>query len=177
MSEEKTKAKRQPKAVKTVDEEARSVSIDFSNGESVSLSMDEVPEAIQNRLALHGLSQKLGDSYASIKTVEGSIEACMSVKERLVIGDWVKAREGAGARPTLVVQAVIRALEADGQTVDDERRKAIMDKLSDKAERDAALENPVIDVHYQAIRAEAAKERATKAKAKAKTEGGDLTGF
>ena len=180
MSEDETKtakAKTPPKAKKIVDEKARSVRIEFRTGEIVLQEVAKLPAEIQNRLTLHGLSQKLGDSYASISDIGESIEACQSVQERLQLGDWVKAREGAGPRPTMVVDAVVAALIADGQDVSDERKAKIVTVLSDKDERKAALKDPVIKAQYEGIRAAAAAKRAKEAKAEAKKEGGNLSKF
>ena len=175
MSDEKVK--KVPKATKTVNDETRSVVIAFSNGESITQGLDTLPKDIQNRLALHGLSQKLGDSYASIKDVGDSVEACRTIQERLNLGDWVKAREGAGPRPTMVVDAVVAALIADGQDVSDDRKAKIVKVLADKDERKAALADPVIKAQYETIRAAAAAKRAKEAKAEAKKEGGNLSKF
>ena len=175
MSDEKVK--KVPKATKTVNDETRSVVIAFSNGESITQGLDTPPKDIQNRLALHGLSQKLGDSYASIKDVGDSVEACRTIQERLNLGDWVKAREGAGPRPTMVVDAVVAALIADGQDVSDDRKAKIVKVLADKDERKAALADPVIKAQYETIRAAAAAKRAKEAKAEAKKEGGNLSKF
>ena len=171
------KAKTPPKAKKETNLEAMTVVITFRNGFVLSQEFNKLPETVQRQLGLHGLSQKIGDSYASISDLEESIETALSVQERLQLGDWVKAREGAGPRPTMVVDAVVAALIADGQDVSDERKAKIVTVLSDKDERKAALKDPVIEAQYEGIRAAAAAKRAKEAKAEAKKEGGNLSKF
>ena len=47
--------------------EATGVRFTFDNGETFPADLHALPEAMIYRLAVHGLSQKLGDSYAGAK--------------------------------------------------------------------------------------------------------------
>jgi len=147
---------------------------DFSDGTQIGVTKSNVGATCQIASFWHGLAQKLGDTYAG-KTVAEAIEAVETVLERLAADDWVKAREGAGARPSLVVDAIIAALVAAGQVVDEARKAGIVEKTKDKADRDAALANPVIKAEYERIKAERAAARASKAAAAA--EGQTLDSF
>ena len=59
-----------------------------------------LPEAIQKHLAVHGASQKIGDSYAGAKAEENPLafakESVKGVIDQLVAGIWRAAREGGG---------------------------------------------------------------------------------
>ena len=55
---------------KKVDEVGRRVKCVLGNGVCVELGLDELKPEIVTRLALHGLSQKLGDSAASFSKEE-----------------------------------------------------------------------------------------------------------
>ncbi len=101
MSKDETKPKCQAKATKVLDEDKGTVTINFINDESVVFPLSKVSDNILKRLALHGANQKLGDSYASIKTVEGSLEACQTVAERLIAGEWVQGPRSRRCLPDL----------------------------------------------------------------------------
>lgn len=140
----------------------------FANGTVLAVSEKDVGDGCRKAAFFHGLAQKIGDSYAGVKgDTTTAIENASTVIERLMGDDWVKQGEGIGARPSLVVDAVIAALEEAGETVSDDRRKAIMEKVKGKEGREGALANPVINAHYERIKAARQAERAAKAAAAA----------
>lgn len=181
-------AERQQVAVKTfidgegneskhASPEAAVLRFAFSNGTTHDISLDELPDNIKAAAAWHGLSQKCGDSYAGAKgDADEAVESFETLLERLKLGEWVRAREG-GPRPSLVVDAVVAALEEAGETVDDARKAAIVEKVKGKEARDATLANPVFRAHYERLKAEAAKARAKKAADAAKGAELDLSNF
>lgn len=126
---------------------------------------------------LHGINQKIGDSASGAKgDPDVAYEACLTTHEQIVSGEWNKKREAGegGTRPSLVVEAIIRAKQKAGQPID---REAIMAKYSGKdgeANRKAALGVPQVKAEYEQLRAEAAMARADAA-AKAAGTGGDLS--
>ena len=170
---------RQSVCTKVVDLEAKSVTLQFhdfpadgkpGDGTNVVFVYGKASPEIQARLMAHGTSQKLGDSFAGVKgDIDKGIENAQTVVERLQSGEWVRARESAGPRPSMVVDAVIAALIDDGQTVDDERRASITAKVRTSEGRETAMRNPAIKAQYETLRANAAAERAKAAKARAKT--------
>lgn len=82
-------------ADKSYDEETGTFSIVFTDGAESEVDLDSLPAAIVRNLALHGLSQKLGDSYASVKgNVAEAKERYEAVLTQLRAGDWRKQREG-----------------------------------------------------------------------------------
>ncbi|MFQ5741975.1 MAG: hypothetical protein ACE5HV_00120 [Acidobacteriota bacterium] len=131
-----------------------------------------------------GRSEKRGNWYAGSKgNAALAVEMYDNGAELLAAGEWSERKEGVGPTPTMVVEAIARALERAGEAVDDERRAAIKAKITsdDKEEqkklRANALANPAVNAEYEAIKAEKAQERADAAAEKAEGEGAALTGF
>ncbi len=137
----------------------------FANGDVHRVTLDDIGESCRNACAWHGLSQKLGDSYADKKgtDMEARLESFETVLERLQADDWVRPGEGPGTRPSLVADAVRAALIADGEEVSDERYTAIRDKVKGADNRKGALANVKIKAHYERIAAERQTARAAKA--------------
>lgn len=112
---------------------------------------------------LHGVNQKIGDSASGAKgNADEAYESCLTTAEQLFSGEWNKARaagEG-GTRPSLVVEAVIRAKTKAGQEVD---KAAILAKYSGKGSEEArksALTVPQVKAEYEGLRLEAQQEKA-----------------
>jgi hypothetical protein len=73
------------------------VEITFSNEETLSVGLSDLSEEIVKQLALHGLSQKLGDSYAGSKGDAGeAVKMARAVADRLKSGEWTAKRESSG---------------------------------------------------------------------------------
>lgn len=87
------------------------VTFSFSNGETIATDITKLTKDIRQYLALHGFSQKVGDSYAGTKDAETAYNCAKAVIERLVAGDWKAARAAGGAAPrnTKLVEALHRA--------------------------------------------------------------------
>ena len=79
----------------------------FSNGKTLVADFHMIPEAIQIQLAMHGMSQKIGDSYASATTVQQAIENATETYNNLVNGEWSTKREGG---QSVTIEAVSRHL-------------------------------------------------------------------
>lgn len=176
---------------KDYDENTGAFSIKFPDGQTIAGDVEKLggtahPDgksvivpfgSIAMQALLHGVNQKIGDAASGAKgDADAAYEQCLTVAEQLFSGEWNKKREAgeAGTRPSLVVEAVIRAKTKAGQPVD---REAIMAKYSGKegeANRKAALTVPQVKAEYEAMRAEAAQERAKKALEAAQS-GGDLS--
>lgn len=106
--------KRRPevKAHKRVDLVLKRVSWYFANGVVRTAALEEFKESIQVAFALHGISQKLGDCYASADTAFDAVEAWDALNGQLLNGDWEKpTREGGGANDGgMLAQAVAKVL-------------------------------------------------------------------
>ena len=79
---------------KSVSVENESVTFGFE-GNSVEFRLDQLPGEMITRLALHGLSQKLGDSYADSTKVTDPEKAATDVWNNLMQGyrDWETDRK------------------------------------------------------------------------------------
>lgn len=150
----------------------------FANGKTMSFAIAKFPVNVQKCFAWHGLSQKIGDSFASAKgNIDEAIENVEALVEVLMAGTWVEKGEGVGAAPSLVLEAVIRALKAEGQVVDDARVAKAAETLKIKEKREGALKDPKIAAAYAAIRAERAVAKAKEAAVGAKGSSAKITDF
>jgi len=73
-------------ATKSVGESA--VAFAFADGGKLNCNVDELPREMVNRLALHGIAQKVGDSYASAESVAEARANAETVWGNLVAGVW-----------------------------------------------------------------------------------------
>lgn len=94
----------------------KAVTFEFANDTSIVARLDDLPEDIVRRLAVHGLSQKIGDSYASASNVAEAIERAQDTLDMLVGGDWSVGRESTGG---ILAEALARAT---GQELDECQR-------------------------------------------------------
>lgn len=199
--------------VKHADPTAESLEFAFTNGSTHLVKADDFTDAINGCFAWMGRSEKLGNGYAgarkSIEKEGGDIGELANVAEDMFLtlyeqlgdGDWVKTGEGDGARPSMLVDAIVAALESDGETVDDTRRLTIAMKLkADSAEnplsvdedgnrlpedvwltadkkRKNALANPNINLQYEKIKQAAQDARMAVAEQKAAESTTELSGF
>jgi len=109
-------------AKKLVDES--SITFIWADETSENISLDFFSEAVINRAALHGFSQKLGDSYSGITDVAEAKLAMHGVLAALKAGDW--NRKG-GSTGGIWVEALARAT---GETI--ERVMEAWDKMTDE---------------------------------------------
>lgn len=134
----------------------------FANGHEQVITPSEFKPEIVVCAALHGFSQKGGDSYAGSKSVDEAIEKLGALVENLEEGNWISRAEGA-VRTTVLAEALSRAkpekypsIEAAAteiKTWDAEKRKAVLD-----AKKGA----PQLIAAYAAIQAERTAARAAK---------------
>ena len=149
-------------AKKQVSLEEGTVTFDFEDGkDKVAFSLDDMSDDIIRALALHGASQKIGDSYASAKKVseetgvdanEWSRSQAESVIKQLTDGDWTVRTPGAGG-----VTDLAKALaEATGSTVE-----AAVERLTDASddEKKGLRKHPAIAAILARIRRERAEAK------------------
>jgi len=154
------------KATKKVTDSG--IDITFESGDALTVNLDQLDQSIVTKLALHGLSQKLGDSYAGAEMAE-AFELASSVATRLIEGEWTQAREGGGggARMSMLVEALAAAT---GQTA--EASLDVVKGMSDEQKKELK-KHPAIASKLATIAAERAVEKAAKAE-QAAAEAGDL---
>ena len=107
------------KAHKVVDMAGRCVRWYFANGASATVGLDTFGEEMQLAFALHGISQKFGDSYASATTVTEARNAFDDLYDQLMNGDWEKKREGGGKvkEEPLLIEALARIYQSTVEAV------------------------------------------------------------
>ena len=97
-------------ATKAVSTESKTVTIDFVNGEQVVYDLGSYSEEIILQLALHGASQKGGDSYSGESDVDVAVGKAKAVAERLASGTFNAVREGTGSGRITDLAAALAAL-------------------------------------------------------------------
>lgn len=132
----------------------------FEDGRSLSIDANALAEKIKFRALVHGLSQKVGDSYAGAKAeadpVAFSYEAAKGTIEQILAGDWKAAREG-GPRVTDLAKA---CAIVTGQTL--EEAVAFVGQLDEDATK-ALRKKPKIAAALAKMAADKAIEKANKA--------------
>lgn len=73
-------------------------------------SLQDLSEEMKTRLALHGLSQRGGDSYASASNISEVQEALSKTLTSIRAGTWSNARSAGGSAVPLIVRALAKAL-------------------------------------------------------------------
>ena len=145
----------------------------FANGDTHTVKQSDHNAEIKFCLEWFGISEKYGNAYAGAKGNAGdAAESFLSMQEQLKGGTWVERAEGLGPRPTLIADAIVAALIESKQEVDDDRKAAILAKVTDKdtgkAVREGALKDPAIKAQFEKAKAARAAERAAVAAKAAK---------
>lgn len=144
---------------KATDATAKTVSFDFENGKVSVFDLSKVSPEILNRLALHGASQKIGDSYAGAGDESDPVAyaeaAANDVIAQLYAGDWRVTATG-GPRVSDLAQAIS---QLSGQTV--EAVTAGLNKATDEAKK-KLRKQPKIAAQLAQIKATNAAARAAK---------------
>lgn len=120
------------------------------------LSLDELSDEMIVRAALHGLSQKGGDSYSQSTSVAEAKAMFYEVKSAIYAGDW--NRKG-GASGGIYVEALARAT---GNTIED---ALIAWNKMDDATKAATKKHPDLKAAKAEIELERAKAAAKASKA------------
>lgn len=161
--------------------------------EEIVVKPADVPEAMQYCAVGYGLSQKIGDSYASLAKMakdEGITPdektgltglAKQIIEDELAAlknGIWVAESEGGsgGSNTTILLEAIMRAHAEAGDEFTPERKAETAKKLADKETRDKARKVPQYIAAEAAIKSERAEaRRKAAAEAAKKAEPGSLT--
>lgn len=147
-------------AKKDYDTETASFNIVFANGNKREVIITDLPQEIQLNLALHGLSQKLGDSYASVKGDVGLAEQKFdAVLKQLMNGEWAAKREGEGAsKVTELAEAIARI-----KNVPIEKANAAVAQATDEQikgwKANASVKAVIAQIRAEKAQARAAKEQ------------------
>lgn len=154
--------------VRSATPEAVRLQFAFANGDKLDVDPTKLSDGVRYCAMLHGLAQKIGDSYAGAKTPDEASEEAGSLYERLESGEWIAERESAGPRISLILAAIVKARADAGKPFTEAEQAERAEKLkADKTYRESAMANPAVKAAYAAIQAERAAERAAKAAADA----------
>ena len=126
------------------------LTIQFGDDGAVSVNLNDVL-MMQATLAMHGLSQKVGDSYAANTGMKDAMAKAQSTIDALKAGQWNSGRTGGGGD---LVEALMRATNKP--------RQACADLIAtfDKDKAAAVRKSPQIVAALAAIRAERAAQKA-----------------
>ena len=155
---------------------AKIVRMKFANGATSDLDVSSLSAEITNCAVLQGITTRLQRSYQGEKEVDKCVEATNETIEDLKNGVWIEPRSGA-PRVTILAQALVRVLEAKGETVDDARKASIIEKLKNTEFSEKALANKAVVAAMEDIKFENAKARRDEAKKAAKEAGQEALDF
>lgn len=96
--------------------EAGVVKFVLGNGLKVEARISELPESMRLQLALHGLSQKVGDAAAGFSKAgdySGAFGAMQQVVDNLYAGQWSTRGQGGGISDLVQAIAELRGVELD----------------------------------------------------------------
>jgi hypothetical protein len=166
-------------AKKSVDTETQTIGFDFGEGvDAVGFDLSKCSPAMLIQLALHGASQKIGDSYASAKSAVADTDIdpaawssgqAAGVVAQLYSDDWT-VRSAGSAAVTDLATALAEAVGCDIEAATSRLADA------DKDEKASLRKHPAVAAVLTRIKAERAAAKAAQAEAKAET-GDDLSGF
>ena len=158
MSEQTAAAANEPKEPKfcevEYDLDASGVFFNFGNGTALSLTLDQLNDELKQRVALHGINQKVRDSFAGVKgDFDKGVENAKAIIEQLISGQWRAARGECEAKPRVTeLAAAISRLKSIALEV---ATKAVTEASDDKRKEWRA--HPRIKAAIAAIRAEKAQ--------------------
>ena len=131
------------------DQKTGTVKFELGNGKHIQVKLSDMPAAIVTQLALHGLSQKIGDSAAGFskdKDYAGALEAMTRVANNLVEGKFNGDREGNSREDLIAAIAKIKK-------VDVEVARRTIDKAT-KEQIETLQKHPAIKAEIAKIKAD-----------------------
>lgn len=141
------------------------LTIAFGNGKSLSIKLADVPEDIVNDLALHGISQMVGDSYAGAKgDYDFAIKQAEAKINRILSGQLEATRGSGESKPRIgeLARAIARV-----KNISEAEAIAILDAIPDddagNETRKQIRNHPAIKLEIQKMRTAAAEAAASKA--------------
>jgi hypothetical protein len=145
-------------ATKAITEDGNGIQVNFTDGNSVVVFLSDLSEDIRDKLALHGLSQKLGDSYAGEPEVSVAFSCASNVAKRLAEGNWNAVREGGGGGKVSDL-----ALALGAETGKDIAACVEAIDAMDKTQRSGLRKHPRIAARLAQLAADRAAKKAEKA--------------
>lgn len=154
---------------KIANHEAGTVTFKFEDASEQVFDLSRVPDATRQWLAVHGASQKIGDTYAGAAKAENPLafakESVAEMIAALYAGETGIAREGGGSgRMTIFAEALVRVTGQTAEAVlafvasmDDAKRKEWESK------KKVALAMATITAERAAAKAKALAEKVDEA--------------
>lgn len=134
------------------------VTFAFSDETEINADVNSFSPEIQKRLAIHGLLQKGGDSYAGVKGNVAEAKAnVQAILEQLTAGAWKGERGDAGPRLGELAEAIARI-----KSVPVEAARAAVEKADDD-QRKTWRSNAKVKAVIAQLRSEAAAQALEKA--------------
>lgn len=127
------------------------VHFDFDGDRELTCSILDLPDEMIQRLALHGLSQKVGDSYAANEGMADAHSKAEAVWDSLKANQWNAGRTGGGGDLT---EALMNVTGQDRETVSTKLAGMGAD------EKKAIRKNAQVAAELARIKAERAAQRA-----------------
>lgn len=128
----------------------------FTNGNDITLNVNDLSQEMLIRCAQHGVSQKGGDSYASAGIKSWTVDECQasveSVLQDLMQGNFNSGGNGSGG---IIVEALANVTGKDIGDCSEVYR------AMDKDARKALAAHPDINAEVLRIKAERAKAKVT----------------
>lgn len=121
----------------------------FVDGETRDVLLSDLPKELIERAALHGLSQKCGDSYSGIQSLSEAKEQFKAVYDALKVGEWNRKGGGVGG---LWVDALAKATGKDVEAA-----QAAWDKASEEKRKALKKHPDVVAAHAKLVAAKKAK--------------------
>jgi len=138
----------------STDGEDGKVTFLLGNGVKVVAERDKIPGEVWDRLAFHGLSQKVGDAasgFSAARDFHSAFGAMQTVVDNLYAGIWA-AKGGEGTSDLIAALCKI-------QGADEDSVRAALERANDE-EFKAITAHPLVKREIAAIKAARAKEAA-----------------
>ena len=156
-------------ASKVISEALDGVTVKFMDDSVLDVKLADLSEEMIVHLALHGLSQKLGDAYSGEKDLVVAFGKAKAVAKRLIENNWKAVREGGGGgRITDLAKALAAVTGRDLAEVVERI------ELMDKDEKKNLRAHAQIKVKLAEITAARAAEAAAKAEPEAEVDLGAM---
>ena len=151
------KVKKKSVAKKVID--GSKLTIEFTNGKTLSVSVGDLPAEMVEKAAVMGLSHSIGDSYASSPTVAAAFEIATKKLESIMAGEWnLKGEGGGGSSHTPMLLDAISKVLTEANVEHD--RDEIREQIKSSEGREKALANTAFKAEFEKIKARKAAERA-----------------
>lgn len=138
-----------------VEVQDNTLTFNFADGQGTfSVNVLTLPDAIRNRGLVHGIEQKLRDSYAGAKSASEAYGLAQKVLDQIRAGEWNAKADGSGADDSIdkLVKAVTNAYLAMGKDVETASAKGESVRAYDKAKRAQVRSIPAVAVELAKLK-------------------------